>query len=401
MLFDFVESIYNFIVNKCWSEEKHVYINGMSCSFPVQIYNENQMKEMFIENYCGGKTKIRDEDFDFINRVFKAALIDKCHVNLNKEDLFRQMKREEYTNYVKSTLLSLSIESALNAIKDSQIFEMKDVTHLIFGTMTGTIAAPSMDIYIAKQLNLNATVKRLNVESMGCLTGFRLVGLSRDIAAQNPSNVVLLIVSDIRSALGNQLTKFISNEPIDKSNVIICALFRDSSCAAVFSQRKASKPIQVIDHQSFLIENTIHLGRLKEFNDGSIHLYLDKQLPYAVFDALPSFLNPILVRHQVDLRQCQFAVHTGGPKILRGIRDCLKLQDEQLCASWFVMKSYGNLSGSSNLVVVEHLRKWKYSNTRPFQSQIDYPKDFSIYKYLIGLSFGPGIAVECVLFKLD
>lgn len=389
-------------MKKLFIKSTEVYINGMCCSFPKNCYNDNEMKEMFIENYCGKKENIREEDLNFIDRVFQASLIDKCYVNLPKEDLFRRMKREEYTNYVKTTILSLSVQSALKAIEDSKIFEIKHITHLIFGTMTGTIAAPSMDVLIAKQLNLNRNVKRLNVESMGCLTGFRLVGLARDIVEQNSSNVVLLIVSDIRSALGNQLTQFLSKQSIDKSNVIISALFRDSSCAAIFSQKKPySKNISILDHHSFLIDNTIELGRLKEFNDGSIHLYLDKQLPYAVFDALPTFLNPILKENQIHIDQCQFAVHTGGPKIIRGIRDCLNLKDEQLCSSWFVMRNYGNLSGSSNLVVVEHLRKLKYLTMKPFQDQIEYPKDFSIYKYLIGLSFGPGVAIECVLFKLN
>ncbi|CAF1690957.1 unnamed protein product, partial [Adineta ricciae] len=161
--------------------------------------------------------------------------------------------------------------------------------------------------------------KRLNVESMGCLTGFRLIGLCNDIALQNENNIILLIVSDIRSALGNQLTPFESNQSIDKSNVIISALFRDSSGAAIFSQKQIlSKQLSychILKHQSSIIPNTIELGRLKEFNDSSIHLYLDKQLPYAVFNYLPNFVSNLLNEYQINIYHCQFAVHTGGPKI--------------------------------------------------------------------------------------
>jgi predicted naringenin-chalcone synthase len=382
-------------------KKNKVYLNGISCCFPSNIYNQHQMRNMFIKNYCGGEINILPNDLDFINRVFNASLIEKCHVNLNENDLFIRMKREEYTEYVKRTMLSMACQAAKNAILDTNGFTFDKITHLIFGTMTGTISAPSMDILISKELQLNSNVKRLNVESMGCLTGFRLVGLSRDISFQSEDNIILLIVCDIRSALGNQLTEFNSMKPIDKSNVIISALFRDSCGAAIFSQKKPNKSCHIIDHRSAIIENTLHLGRLKEFNDSSIHLYLDKQLPYAVFNYVPNMINNLLQQYQINIIQCQFAVHTGGPKIIRGIQQCLNLKDEQLCASWFVMINYGNLSGSSNLVVLEHFRRWKYSLDKPLHKNIHFPKDFNQYKYIIGLSFGPGIAIECVLLEIE
>jgi len=383
------------------ANKKKVYINGISSCFPSNIYNQNQMLNMFIKNYCGGEINILPNDLDFIQRVFKASLIEKCHINLNENDLFKRMKREEYTEYVKQTMLAMACQAAKNAILDTNQFTLDKITHLIFGTMTGTIAAPSMDILISKELKLNSNVKRLNVESMGCLTGFRLIGLANDISLQSENNIILLIVCDIRSALGNQLTQFIPMKSIDKSNVIISALFRDSCGAIIISQIKQNKSCSIIDHRSSIIENTLHLGRLKEFNDSTIHLYLDKQLPYAVFNYIPNMINNLLEQYQINIIQCQFAVHTGGPKIIRGIQQCLNLKDEQLCASWFVMINYGNLSGSSNLVVLEHFRRWFFSKDKPIHNNISFPKDFYQYKFIIGLSFGPGIAVECVLFKLE
>ncbi|CAF1084991.1 unnamed protein product [Adineta ricciae] len=393
------------LIKKKFFLKRKVYLNGLSCSFPLNCYSQDEMKEMFIENYCGGKENLLEKDFDFIQRVFQASCIDTSYVNLSKNNLFKRMKREEYTNYVKQTLIEISCKSAKNAIENCLHLNSNEITHIIFGTMTGTIAAPSMDIHLVKELQLNSNIKRLNVESMGCLTGFRLIGLCNDIALQDENNIVLLIVSDIRSALGNQLTPFESNQPIDKSNVIISALFRDSSGAAIFSQKAIFSNelsyCHILKHQSTIIPDTIELGRLKEFNDSSIHLYLDKQLPYAVFDALPNFVSKLLNEYQIDIYHCQFAVHTGGPKIIRGIKECLNLDDEQLCSSWYVMTHYGNLSGSSNLVVLEHFCRWKYSENKPNEKGICFPKDFNRYKYIVGLSFGPGIAVEGVLFQLE
>ncbi|CAF1190078.1 unnamed protein product [Rotaria sordida] len=386
---------------KSISFKNNVYINGMSSSFPSNCYRQTQMRDMFIKNYCHGQTNIIPKDLDFIHRVFSATLIETCYVNLPEDHLFIRMKRQQYTEYVKKTMLTMACQSARYAIDNSNGLKLDQITHIVFGTMTATIGAPSMDIYITKELGLNPTVKRLNVEAMGCLTGFRLVGLCRDIALQSENNFVLLIVCDIRSALGNQLTPFVPMESIDKSNVIIAALFRDACGAAIFSQKIPKQFCTVIDHRSAIIENTLELGRLKEFNDSSLHLYLDKQLPYAVFNSVPNIVNKLLEEYQIDINICLFAVHTGGPKIIRGIQQCLNLQPEQLCASWFVMTNYGNLSGSSNLVVVEHIRRWKYSSTKPVCKNVIFPEDFNQYKYIIGLSFGPGLAVECILFGLE
>lgn len=385
------------------NDKPSVHLNGISCSFPKNVYRQKQMKEMFIKNYCGGPENVSSKDFDFIQRVFSASLIDTCQVNLPENRLYARMLREEYTDYVKSTMLAMACEAAKNAMSNAAGLEPHQITHLVFGTMTATIAAPSMDVCIAQRLGLNESVKRLNVEAMGCLTGFRLVGLCRDIALQSEDNVVLLIVSDIRSALGNQLTPLVPMQPIDKSNVIIAALFRDACGAAIFSQKKTSsiEHCSVLDHRTSMIPNTFELGRLREYSDSSIHLYLDKQLPYAVFDYLPKMVHHLLSEHQIDISLCQFAVHTGGPKIIRGVQDCLGLKDEQVCASWYVMRKYGNLSGSSNLVVLEHFHRWRQSLIKPSYEGVMFPDDFMKYQFVVGLSFGPGIGVECVLLGFN
>ena len=99
--------------------------------------------------------------------------------------------------------------------------------------MTGTIHAPTLDTYLARELGLRSDIKRLNVESMGCLTGFRCLALASELAAARLGNTVLTVVCDIRSALGNQLTAHAPGAPVDRANVIASCLFRDSGGAAI------------------------------------------------------------------------------------------------------------------------------------------------------------------------
>ncbi len=187
--------------------------------------------------------------------------------------------------------------------------------------MTGTINAPTMDTYLARELGLRADIRRLNVESMGCLTGFRCLALASELAAARPGNTVLTVVCDIRSALGNQLTAHAAGAPVDRTNVIASCLFRDSGGAAIVAvpqqqqQRAApqaapalpsswrrharlaravapaeagrgSGPGQallpqydIIDSRSLLVPGSEHLVQYGEREGESIHLFIAKELP--------------------------------------------------------------------------------------------------------------------------
>jgi predicted naringenin-chalcone synthase len=401
--------LFSYIIMRVWhytSNKKHhslkkrVYVQGLSSSFPKSQYSQTQMKDMFLQNYCSGRENVLKKDLDFIDRVFAGTSIKTCYVNLPEARLFEQMKREPYTVYVKEALLDLACQAARDVLSKSGVLP-KQVTHLLFGTVTAAVQSPSLDIHIMCQLELNPTVKRLNVEYMGCLTGFRLAGLCRDIAAEDERNIVLLVVCDICSAIGNQLTPFVPMQPVDKSNIIDSAMFRDSGGAAIFSQKyRTDAALQILDHQTLFISNTLDKAVLQEFNNGAIHLYIDKTLPESIFPHVPEFMTKFLAEHSINVSQCLFALHTGGPKIIDGIQKCLNLEPEQLFATWFVMKKYGNLSGSSNLVVLDYIMRFRGGIDVDELKDICFPSDFSKYSHIVGLAFGPGLCVECVIFQI-
>ena len=183
--------------------------------------------------------------------------------------------------------------------------------------MTGTIHAPTMDTYLARELGLRADIRRLNVESMGCLTGFRCLALASELAAARPGNTVLTVVCDIRSALGNQLTAHAAGAPVDRANVIASCLFRDSGGAAIVAmpQQQQAPPqavpalpsswrrharlartvapsgaelasgqaqppqYDVVDSRSLLVPGSEHLVQYGEREGESIHLFIAKELP--------------------------------------------------------------------------------------------------------------------------
>lgn len=75
------------------------------------------------------------------------------------------------------------------------------ITHIVFGTMSATIDAPTMDSRLVDALGLSPRVRRLSVQQMGCLTGFRCLSLAAEIAAASAGARVLVVVADVRSGL--------------------------------------------------------------------------------------------------------------------------------------------------------------------------------------------------------
>jgi alkylresorcinol/alkylpyrone synthase len=335
-------------------------------------------------------------DEDFTRRVWAGTGFNTCSSYLPEDKLFVKMSRTEYVTYIKASLKDMALRSAKEALAKWGGDQNK-LTHIVFGTMTGSIHAPTMDIEVAIELKLPSTIKRLNVEGMGCLTGYRALGLANDIARADPSHVVLLIVCDIRSALGNQLSPYVKGSPIDKSNVIVSSLFRDSGASAIVTSAEqgqsvpgspSDKPLyEILDHKSYMVPNTFDLVKYAERDDAVIHLYIAKELPEAIKKALPGRIHALLTPHGLTTADCSYSVHTGGPKVLNYVQEGLKTTKERMASSWYCMQKWGNLSGSSNLVVLDNWRK--------------LPKEVASdpRRHVVCMSFGPGVGMELVLLR--
>jgi len=370
---------------------RNARIVGLASAFPPNEYSQTQYLEAFLRNHPG----MTPEDEDFTRRVWAGTGFKTCSSYLPESQLFVKMSRSKYVTYVKASLKDLALRSATDALANWGGDKSK-LTHIVFGTMTGTIHAPTMDIEVAIKLGLPASIKRLNVEGMGCLTGYRALGLASDIARADPSHIVLLVVCDIRSALGNQLSAHKPGEKIDKSNVIVSSLFRDSGASVVVaSAANATVPAsvskqplyEILDHKSHLIPDSFDLVNYHERDDAVIHLYIAKELPATIKKVLGGQVEALLAPHGVKLEDCSLSVHTGGPKVLEYVAEGLKSTKARMASSWYCMQRWGNLSGSSNLVVLDHWRKL------PKEVEAD-PR-----RHVVCMSFGPGVGMELLLLR--
>jgi len=382
-------------------------IVALASAFPPNSYSQSVYHQQFKAKIPG----LTAADESFVDRVFTGTGFDSCSSYLEQKDLFRKMTRTEYTKYVKASLKDMALRASKEALEQWG-GDKSTITHIVFGTMTGTIHAPTLDIEIARGdtaegLGLQIGIKRVNIEGMGCLTGYRCLGLANDIARSDPRNTVLLIVCDIRSALGNQLSAYEPGTRSFKSDVIASSLFRDSGAAAIIQHEaiatrkatpanKAGAPLyEILDHRSALIPGTFDLVKYHEKDDAVIFLDIAKELPEKIKEVLKGRVELLLQPHGLRMEDCTYSVHTGGPKVLKYVAESLSISKGRMASSWYCMKKWGNLSGSSNLVVLDQWRKLPAKT----EGDVNYIVPES-KKHVVCMSFGPGVGMELLLLKV-
>jgi len=359
---------------------------GMGSTFP-NMYTQEEVCNALEKHY-----KFDEDTLPFMRRVFAATKFESVACASTPEELGKRMTRTEYVEYIKRNLKEMGARSARQALEQWG-GNKSEITHIVWGTMTQSIHAPTMDIELCIELGLEASVQRLNIEGMGCLTGYRCLGLARAISESNPDARVLVVVSDIRSALMNQMPEY-----PNRASLVCAALFRDSAGAIILGQHKglsaSEAPLYTImNHRSFLIPDSFHCVKLTETDEADILLDISKEVPIKVSANVDQFIHTIAEGFDVDLSKAAYALHTGGPKVVKGVAEAVGLPNhgEKACmASWKVMNKYGNLSGSSNLVVLHH--QFMMEDEIKAAGGPDG-------KTVVCLSFGPGLAMEGLLLK--
>lgn len=327
-------------------------------------------------------------DRDFADRVFRACGYDEHAVALPKERLFKYMPRSEYLAHRRTTMCAMA-EAACSSAIARWGGNVSTVTHLYWGTMTGAMDSPTLDIALATRLGLSQDVRRTNIEGMGCLTGFRLLNLAREAALADPDARILVVAADLRSAIGNLLPPRAT-----RADIVSCALFRDGASAAVVGGNPRGVEVaryEMMAGLSRLLPDSRDNVFYNEMDGGCVRLHLSRDLPATVAKHEPAFVATMLLaaakRAGPDttvppVTDMDVACHTGGPRVLKLVGEALGVPRTAMASSWAVMQANGNLSGASNLAVLDHQEKRADGAA-----------------WVVGLSMGPGMCLEGLIFR--
>ncbi len=252
--------------------------------------------------------------------------------------------------------------------------DAREVTHLITVSCSG-FAAPGMDIALIKTLGLPPETQRTNVGFMGCHGALNGLRVARGLADSDPEACVLVVAVELCS-LHYQYS-------LEDETNLANGLFSDGAAAFVARPgRDFGGDAWVAAATGSCILPDSEAAMTWKVRDHGFQMSLGREVPELIRTYLAPWMEGWLTSAGLHLSDiATWAVHPGGPAILTGVRDALGLKNEDLRASWEVLRQHGNMSSPTILFVLDYLMK------------ADAPRP------CVALGFGPGLAIEAVLFR--
>ena len=258
---------------------------------------------------------------------------------------------------------------ALAAIEQLDIeAERSRVTHLIVASCTG-FCAPGLDLQLAAQLGLAASVKRSIVGFMGCAAAVPALRAAQEAVLTDPSARVLVV--------NLELCTLHMQETPDLETILSFLLFGDGCAAALVTAEPHGAALD--DFRAAIIPDsagyiTWHIG------DRGFDMHLSGKVPGRIAQALRADEGDLLRgegTQAVDL----WAVHAGGRTVLDAVEIGLSLPQTALAASRAVLHAFGNLSSATIMFVL--------------QSMLAGPAGRGL-----AMAFGPGMVAETFRFRV-
>ena len=271
-------------------------------------------------------------------------------------------------------LLALAAaEKALKAWGGSR----SDITHVVSVSCTGTLV-PGIEFRLVEGLKLSFNVERLAVNFMGCFGGIAGLRTARALAeSAGPRARVLLVCTELCTLHFEGG----STEPLSGESIVASALFADGSAAAIVgcaprNDGSESLPIWSMEKQRVQGIPASEQCMTWDLGDHGWKVGLAAEIPVHLADAAVPFVDALL--DGIPRADVEFALHPGGPSIVRGIETMLGLGKWQTKTSWDVLKNHGNMSSCTVLHCLERAAL----------------EEKAAASCTVAMAFGPGLSIE-------
>ena len=314
-----------------------------------------------------------------------------------------QVRMQMYSKYAVALAEKVTRKALRAASPERQEEQQLDeelvnsIDMVIIVSSTGFVA-PGLDAELIERIGIRRNVARATVNFMGCAAAMNGLRIACDHVRAYPTHKVLLVcveLSSINAVFADEL-----------NDVIIHSIFGDGCAVALIGARAEYEAarigcVAIEEHFSYLVENTKDGIELGVLNNG-ITCKLSRQLPEYIENNLGNSINDFLERQglskdNIDL----WAVHPGGPAIIRKAQSSLQLGDEQVADSWRILRRYGNILSPAVLFVMKRMLRRIELKFYKQEEMLDSTSQLSPKKHFVGLafSFAPGIGVEGILFR--
>lgn len=308
-------------------------------------------------------------------RIFANAQITTRHFAINPVGKSWQQLRDAY----RPAALKLSCQAVEKCLDGRSL---DDLGLLVFCSVTD-YSTPALGYYIARELGLRRDLVFANLQGQGCQSA--VPGLRRATEYYQATGLPAMVVNtEICSA-----TFFPASED-DLENVVSNSLFGDASAAFLVGSDDNPRHPVIVDFESAYDPAALDILGFT-WVDGRLKCRLDRSVPEVVPPLVRDAVTRLLLRHgKTPADVLNWAIHPGGPAVLRRIETLLGLTPHDTWASWDTMREVGNCSSATLVMIAKRVHQ--LPNALP-------PTPVAQGQLAVGVTAGAGGSVESVLLR--
>jgi alkylresorcinol/alkylpyrone synthase len=323
-------------------------IVSVASAFPQHYYSQ-EMLLAALQEYWGE----RIENPEVLRRLHRHVSVDGRFLSLPKEEYVKMRTWGEANRHWIRTAKELGEKAITAALADAGL-HAQNLGAIFFVSVTG-ISSPSIDALLVNKMGLCRSIRRTPIFGLGCVAGAAGISRAADYVRAYPDQVAVVLSVELCS-----LT--LQREDVSMANLISAGLFGDGAAAVIVAGAESGLAgPTILATRSVFYPNTEEMMGW-DVSENGFRIVLSREIPDLVRKNLAHDLDDFLAERGLTRGDIgNWALHTGGPKILEATAEALGLNNGELDVSWQCLRRTGNLSSASVLVVLEEVMK----NRRP------------------------------------
>lgn len=252
--------------------------------------------------------------------------------------------------------------------------DQASLTHLITVSCTG-MSAPGLDISIMQHMQLSPSLFRTSVNFMGCYAALHALKMADHICRSEDSARVLIV--------SVELCTLHFQKEFTMDNIAAALLFSDGAAAVlVTGDSFDQKGLRLAGFYSE-VDLQGKPDMAWNLSGNGFLMTLSAYVPRLIQSGIENLLLKSLKTLSVEQKDItRWAIHPGGKKILQAVGKELGLCEEDLAASYHVLRSFGNMSSATILFVLKQIMQ----SLQPGRKE-----------HIFTAAFGPGLTLETAI----
>ena len=353
-----------------------VQIVGAGAAFPPHYYDQEALTERILSVW-GAKYRNTAR----LQSIHEHVLVGGRYLALPIDSYEKLSGFGEANDHWIRVGLEVGADAVVEAVERAGL-ELGDVDALFLVSVTG-IATPSLDARIVNRLGLSPNITRVPIFGLGCLGGAAGLARAADYVRAYPDRTAVLLSVELCS---------LTAQPNDLSiaNLVATGLFGDGAAAVVVTGDEPGTagdgPLvpSIVGSRSVFYPDTERVMGW-DVTESGFKVVLSADVPKVVAEHLPGDVDSFLAEYGLCTSDIAVWIcHPGGPKILHEIQESLKLPSDALDITWRSLRSIGNLSSASVLMILKET----------LETRTPDPGSYGLL-----LAMGPGFCSELVLLQ--